>query len=295
MRAAAILLVALLLTGCARDAEEPPTPRPTSGEPPPSGPPLRFGGRVLDALTGEPLPGASARLDLSQVLPCARQGIGWRSWDLEAHDGRFGPLEVPRPRSDDVAFFLHVSAPGYAENATHIGPQQARGDLGNMTVLLHPDASVRGAAPPGTLVALDAPPFPRIAVTDANGTFEFPRARGVDAALVAATAIPTRLTVRAPTELDIPPSDAKGWTLEGAVRSPEGAPVAADVVAWNGTQPWSVARASSAGAFSMPLPPEPATLRIEARTPDARLGGVLQLDVRGPPALRETIILRALC
>lgn len=297
MRVAALVIAALLLAGCFRDAGDdagPVSPSAPTG-PGSSGPPLRFGGRLVDAATGEALAAATVRLDLAQTLPCMRQGVGWRSWEIPVANGTFGPLEVPRPRSDDVAFFLHAYADGHSENATFIGPTEARGDIGNLTVRLHPDASVSGRAPPGTLLALDAPGFPRVAVADANGTFRFAHARVADAAFVGAVDVPLRTTVRAPAEVDVAPSEARGWTLEGAVRSPTGAPLAADVVAWNGTTLWSVARASDAGAFAMPLPPEPAQLRIEARTADGHHGGVLTLDVRGPPALKETILARELC
>src|SRR5581483_12517296 len=56
-------------------------------------------------------------------------------------------------------------------NVTFIGPAEARGDLGNLTVVLHPSAAVEGTAPPGTVVALDAPGHPQLAAADANGTF----------------------------------------------------------------------------------------------------------------------------
>lgn len=296
MRAAPLVLVTLLLAGCFAGDDAQPEGRATPpGPPEPIGPPLRFAGVVLEAVTRAPLANATARLDLAQSLPCGRQGVGWTSWEMDVSDGRFGPLEVPRPRSDDVAFFLHVGAEGHSENATFIGPAQARGDIGNMTVLLHPDASVVGRAPPGTLVALDAPPFPRMEVADANGTFAFPHARAVDAALVAAVDVPVRTVVRAPAEVVVEASGMRGWVLEGSVKDEAGAPVAAELVAWNGSGMWSVARSSAAGAFSMPLAPEPVALRIEARTADGRLGGVLVLELAGPPALRETILVRPRC
>lgn len=297
MRVAAVLLVALLVAGCTGGPGDGGglVTGPTPTEPAHTGPPLRFGGRLVDAATGEALLNATVRLDLAQTQPCMRQGVGWRSWDIPVSNGTFGPLEVPRPRSDDVAFFLHAYAEGHAENATFIGPAQARGDIGNLTVRLHPEASVSGRAPPGTLVALDAPPFPRVTLADANGTWAFPHARAAKAWLVAAVDVPLRALVRPPAEMDVAPSVARGWTLEGAVKSPTGAPLAADVVAWNGTALWSVARSSDAGSFTMPLPPEPSELRVEARTLDGHYGGVLVLDLKGPPALRETLLTRALC
>ena len=285
----------LLLAGCLGSGEDASPVDTTLSPPTPSGPPLRFGGFVVDAVTGEPVAGASLRLDLAQVRPCGQQGIGWTSWELDASEGRFGPLEVPRPRSDDVAFFLHAEGPGYSVNKTFIGPAQARGGTGNLTVALHPDVGVVGRAPPGTLVALDGPPFPRVTVADEAGDFAFPHARAVDAALVAAVDVPLRAIVRPPAELLVEASDERGWVIEGVVKDEEGAPVAADVVAWNGSALWSVARSSSSGSFSMPLAPEHAALRIEARTGDQRLGGVLVLEIQGPPALRETIVARALC
>ncbi|HVM45739.1 MAG TPA: hypothetical protein VM582_07360 [Candidatus Thermoplasmatota archaeon] len=290
------LVVALLLAGCAAPQDEgSPASRATPGAPPAIGPPLRFAGEVVDARTGEAIPTATVRIDLSQALPCGRQGVGWTSWNATNESGRFGPLEVPRPRSDDVAFFLHARAPGYSPNATFIGPTQARGDLGNLTVVLHPEASVVGTAPPGTLVALDAPTFPRVVAAAADGTFAFPQARVAPALLVAGTDVPYRALVRPPAQVDVPRVEARGWVLEGSVKGPTGAPLAADVIAWNGSDIVGVARSGASGAFSLPLAPEPAALRIEARTSDNHYGGVLLLDVNGPPALRETILAKALC
>ena len=291
-----VVLVALALAGCGTPTDGDggffgSTPAP----PTPLGPPLRFGGTVVDAVTGEPLADATVRLDLSQALPCGRQGVGWSSWDAGGDEGRFGPVEVARPRSDDVAFFLHARAPGYAPNATFIGPAQARTDIGNLTVRLHPDVSVNGTAPPGTLVALDAPVFPRVALASDNGTFAFPQARAVPALLVAGTDVPFRALVRPPAEVEVPRVETRGWTLEGTVKGPTGAPLAADVVAWNGTSLVGVARASESGAFTLALAPEPATLRIEARTSDNQFGGVLAYTVNGRPALRETVLAKALC
>lgn len=296
-RAVFLLAVALVLSGCTRFPGEDQVGPTRDGiePPPPIGPPLRFGGVVRDALTGAPIPSAHVRVDLAQALPCGRQGIGWSSWEPPIDNGTWGPLEVPRPRSDDVAFFVHAYAEGYAENATFIGPTQARGEIGNLSVVMHPDAAVEGRAPPGTVVALDAPPFPRVTVAGEDGAFSFPRARAVDAAIVAATDVPYRTMTRAPAAVDVPPARARGWVLEGTVKGPTGAPLAASLVAWNGSQLWSAARASDTGAFAMPLPPEPVALRIEARTEDDHYGGVLALDVKGPPALRETVVARALC
>lgn len=269
--------------------------QPTGGPPPPVGPPLRFGGTLVDAVSGALLADATVRVDLSQALPCGNQGIGWSSWHPPAANGTWGPLEVPRPRSDDVAFFVHAMAEGYTTNDTFIGAAQARGDIRNMTLVLHPRAAVEGVAPPGTLVALDAPPFPRVAHANASGAFRFPGARVVDASLVAATDDPHREVVAAPANVTVPQAQARGWLLEGIVKGPTGAGIAADVVAWNGTRLWSVARSNDAGAFAMPLTAAPAALRIEARTSDGHYGGVLSLAIQGPPALRETILAKALC
>ena len=290
------VVLAILLAGCTTPDGDEPIFRPgTPTAPSPIGPALVFGGIVRDAATNEPIPDAFVRVDLSQALPCGRQGIGWSSWEPPHEGGAFGPLEVPRPRSDDVAFFVHARADGYSPNATFIGPAQARGDLGNLTLLLHPNASVEGTAPPGTLLALDAPTFPRLALASADGRFEFPNARVVPAQLVAATDTPFITVATAPATIEVPRIEARGWTLEGSVKGPSGAPLAADIVAWNGTKLVGVARAGASGAFALPLAPEPASVRIEARTSDNQFGGVLTLDVNGPPALRETILAKALC
>ena len=250
---------------------------------------------VKDAATNETIRDATVRVDLSQAIPCGRQGIGWSSWEPPQGNGTFGPLEVARPRSDDVAFFLHARAPGYSANVTFIGPEQARRDLGNLTILLHPNATIDGSAPSGTLVAIDGPVFPRVTVASENGSFAFPGARAATVKLVAATDVPYEELVRAPANVTVPAVEARGWRLEGSVKGPSGAPIAADVVAWNGTELVSVARSGASGAFALPLAPEPQTLRIEARTSDNHYGGSLNLDVRGPPALRETVLVKPLC
>ncbi|HUR68556.1 MAG TPA: hypothetical protein VM370_04860 [Candidatus Thermoplasmatota archaeon] len=299
MRWAALLGLVLFASGCTLLPRDDGSgglglPDPTPQSPAPVGPPLVFGGAVLDARDGAPL-NATVRVDLAQVQPCGRQSVGWSSWEAAAPEGRWGPIEVPRPRSDDVAFFVHASAAGYAENATFIGPTQARGDIGNMTVLLHPEADISGTAPPGTIVALDAPTFPRVTVANASGAFRFPHARSAPAVLVAATDVPYRQLAAAPADVSVPASSARGWLLEGSVKGATGAPLAADVVAWNGTVLVSAARASEAGAFALPLAPEPISLRLEARTADGRFGGVRSVELAGPPALRETMLATALC
>lgn len=298
MARAALLLVALLaagaLAGCTDD--EPPAPAPaTTGTPAPRQDlPLRFSGVVVDAATNETLGGATVRLDLAFVRPCQRPGVGYQSWEL-ANDGagRYGPFEVPRPRSDDVAFFLSVEAPGYAPNVTFVGPRRDV-DIFH-AVALHPRASIEGAAPPGTLVALQEPRFPRVALADAEGRFRFEDARAFEADLVAATDVPVVLRVAAPANLTIEAPAGRGWLLEGVVRGPSGAPLAADVVAWNGTRLHSVARSGDNGLFALPLPPEPAELVIEARTAGGEYGGTKRVELSGPPALREALVLRPLC
>lgn len=297
----ALLLTALLLAGCvgwSRDAPDPAAPSTATipvATPPPQEP-LVFGGLVVDAITRGAIPGAQVRLDLAQTKPCGNQGLGWSSWTPPVQDGAWGPLQVPRPRSDDVAFFLHVGAPGYTANATFIGPAQARGDLGNLTIVLHARAAIEGNATPGTIVALDAPDFPRFTVADETGAWRFEGARVVPAGLVVAeSGAPYATTVAAPAVVEPDAARAPGWTLEGSLRSPTGAPLAADVAAWNGTQLWSAGRAGDNGVFVLPLPPEPVALRIEARTADGRFGGARVLNVDGPPATRETIAMRARC
>jgi len=297
MRAWAILVV-LALAGCAGPGSDDPAPDGGNGvvtTPTTIGPPLVFGGVVRDATTGALLANATVRIDLAQHQPCERQGIGWASWEPAIANGTWGPFEVPRPRSDDVAFFVHAMAPGYTTNDKFIGAVAARGDIQHTTIVLHPDAEIVGTAPPGTLVALDTPRFPRVELASANGTFRFAKARVAEAAFVAATDDPFHSRVAAPANVTVPAAQARGWLLEGIVKGPTGAPLAADVVAWNGTALWSVARAGESGAFAMPLAAAPASLLLHARTADGHFGGVLSLEINGPPALRETILAKALC
>ncbi len=270
---------------------------PTTPTPVDTGPPIIWGGTLLDARDGSPITTAVVRLDLSQTQPCRRQGVGWSSFSLPVHEnGTFGPIETARPRSDDVAFFLHVTAPGYSENATFIGPTEARAGTDNITVILHPEATVEGRAPPGTVVALAAPPFPRLTVADADGRFAFANARVVEADFVAATDTPFITRVIAPATLDVPQVSETSWRLEGNLRTSSGQSVAADVVAYqNGTRLVSAARASDTGTFVLPLPSEPGAYRIEARSPDGRWGGLKLLELNGPPSLRENVLVHALC
>lgn len=292
------LLVAVLLAaglaGCTDGGEPEPVPSTGTVATGPTQPPLRFSGIVVDALSNATIADAGVRLDLAFVRPCQRPGVGYQSWDIPTDaSGRFGPLEVPRPRSDDVAFFLHVEAPGYSPNLTFVGPTP-QVDL-FLTIVLHPEASIEGTAPPGTLLALEEPRFPRLLLVNATGRFAFEHARVVEAGFVAATDVPERLRVAAPAEVAINASSERGWLLEGFTRGPTGAPLAADIVAWNGTSLYSVARSGENGFFTMPLPPHPAVLMLEARTETGQYGGSKRVELPGPPALREAIVLRALC
>lgn len=298
MARSALLFVALLLgaglAGCARDGGEAPLPSTETVPTRPQLPPLRFSGEVVDALSGSPVADAAVRVDLAFTRPCQRPGVVYQGWSVPVDgDGRYGPFEVARPRSDDVAFFLQVTAPGYSQNLTYVGPTIEQ-DLFH-TVVLHPKASIVGTAPVGTIVALQDVRFPRLALADASGRFAFDDARVVEAHLVAATDVPVRLRVAAPAELTINASAARGWVLEGFTRGPTGAPLAADIVAWNGTRLHSAARSGENGFFALPLPPEPVSLLIEARTETGQYGGTKRVELSGPPALRETVVLRALC
>lgn len=298
MRAVPTLLVLVtLLAGCTDGAGPAPTPTtatPTATPDDPRYPDIPFGGQVVDALDTRPVPEAEVKLNLAFLRPCRQESIGYTTWQPALDvEGRWN-VTTPRPRSNDVAFFLHVAAPGYAESVTFLGPTEIGRGVTNLTTVLHPKANVTGIAPPGTLVALAQDAWPRFAVADANASFAFEDAHVHPRAWVAATELPARGMVAAPGEIRVASPNATGWTLQGTVTL-DGARRAADLVAWNGTQMWSVARAGSDGAFTMPLPPEPATLRLEARTPDGTQGGVLPLDLNGPPATRVSMLLRALC
>jgi hypothetical protein len=265
------------------------------GTPEPEGPPLTWGGIVRDALTGDALANATVRLDLAQVRPCARQGLAWTSWTLPVDgNGTFGPYETARPRSDEVAFFVHAEAPGYTETTLHVGALEARAGTHDLTLALHPRANVTGTAPPATVVALDALGFPRVAVADADGRFAFEGARVENVSLVVATDRPVTTRVTPSAHVDVA-ADGAGWLLQGSVRLESGAGIAADVVAWNGTELASAARANDAGVFALPLRAEPASLRLEARAGGGQWGGVAHVEINGPPALTERVILRPLC
>jgi hypothetical protein len=305
VRRAALLLVLVALSGCTH-AGAPPllggTPTPTDATPgsDPRFPPLRFGGTVLDALSGQALDDATVILDLAATAPCRNEGILWQQSNVPTTglDGRFGPHVAERPRTNDFAYFLHVTAPGYAENVTFIGPAEAQGDLGNLTIVLHPDRSVSGTAPPGTVVALDAPGFPRLAAADANGTFEIDHARVLPASFVADLDEPYLDTLAAPANLTLaaPAGNATGWPLQGTVRGPGGAALVADVVArnHNGTL-IGAARSSDDGLFTMWVPRTPGDITLQARTADGHYGASLPTTLNGAPATRFGLVARALC
>jgi hypothetical protein len=296
-----VVVLVLPLAGCALpwgggDDGGAPATRPTEGG---DAPPTRFvafGGNVSDARDGSPLAGASVRLDLAQVRPCRLVGVVWASTDaVTGPAGRWGPVEVPVPRSDDVAFFVRVSAPGYSEDVTFMGPQEARGDTRNLTAILHPEASVDGTAEPGTVVALEWPGFPRLVAAAPDGRFAFPNARVTPMQMAADTTPPWTATVAAPATAAVPAPPGTAWRVEGVVRRESGAPAPADVVAPDGTRLVGAARAAESGVLALPLDASPAEVRIEARTPDGRYGGAKLLDLNGPPAQRETVLLRPLC
>jgi hypothetical protein len=303
VRAAALLLVALALGGCTGGGGGGPfvggpgsiTPPPTDD---PRFPPLHFGGVVVDALGGSPVRDAEVHLDLAAQVPCRQEGIVWQQAAINVTSflGSFGPYEAQRPRTDDFAYFLHVNAPGYAENVTFIGPAEARGDLGNLTVVLHPDAAVEGAAPPGTVVALDAPGFPRLAAADANGAFAIPHARVLPASFVADVDMPVVARVAAPANLTIRAANATGWRVQGTVHASSGAALPADVVARdaNGTLV-GAARAADDGLFTMSLAPAPADLTLQAWTEDGHFAGSLAVSLDGPPATRFALVARPQC
>lgn len=300
MRTPLLLVVAVLVSGCTLPWQPedggPGITRPTVVTPPPSGPPLTFGGHVRDALDGEPVTDAALRLDLAQVRPCRREGIVWREWEMAARsDGAFGPLEIPRPNSDDVAFFLHTRSTGYSPDVRVVGPAEAREDLGNLTIVLHPRLRVDGTAPPGTPVAMEALPFPRVTVADAEGVWAFDDALVGTRGLVVGTDPPHARVVTPPETVTPPSNGTAGWRLEGSLRDEEGRPVAADLVARNATHLVGVARAAESGAFVMPLPARGDAYVLEARTSDGALGGSKRVELQGPPALRESLVLRPLC
>ncbi|HEX2022543.1 MAG TPA: hypothetical protein VHH36_07505, partial [Candidatus Thermoplasmatota archaeon] len=132
-------------------------------------------------------------------------------------------------------------------------------------------------------------------VADASGRFAFEDARVEERQLVAGTEVPFRTRVTPSAQVDVATNATGGWTLRGIAKRADGAGLAADVVAWNGTTLWSVARANEAGHFALPLPPENVALRVEARTADGHHGGVLARQVNGPPGAVETVLLRPLC
>lgn len=296
-----LVLVASVLAGCSHEADgnggNGGGTTPTGATPTPAEVRIVFGGRVVDARTGAPLPDAALRLDLAQPRPCQRPGVLWTSYDLPvAPNGSFGPLDLPAPATTQVAFFLHAQAPNHTVNVTFIGPAESRRGVSNLTITLHEDAAIVGTAPPGTVVALNHPGFPRLAVADDSGNFSFPGARVHESAWVAATFPPVLGRAAAPANLTIEaPNGSIAWRLEGAVRGPEGQPLAADVVAWNGSVLASAARSGPDGNFTLPLKAAAQDLLVEARTPEGQYGGVLRIPVEGPPAMRQSLLLRALC
>jgi hypothetical protein len=293
------VLLALLIAGCALPGRDRPLlgGSPTILSPTPAGPPLSFGGEVRDVTDGKPPAAAAVRIDLSQVLPCKREGIVWSSWsaDVDAATGRWGPVVVPRPNSNDVAFFVHADAPGYDDHATFVGPTEARGDVGNLTAPLNPTVTLNGTAPPGTVLAVAADPSPLVVLADPNGTFRFVGAPAVEAPFVAALSIPFATRVHAPQTLVLHATNGTGWALEARLRTAQGQPLAGDVAAWNGTQLASAARAGLDGAFTLPLAPRGQTLQIDARTSDGRYAGTLALEVQGPPGATQTVTMQPLC
>ena len=259
---------------------------------------VTFGGRVLDAATGDPtVDEAQVRLDLASEAPCRRESLLWRDWLIPLRDdGTFGPFDVPAPDSPSYRFFVHVNAPGYTEEVAYVGPREAVA-AGNLTFVLHPRVAVEGIAPPGTVVALAGGDFPRFTVSSANGTFAFEDARTSPTQLLAATHVPHReaLTPPAFVNATTQPANASAWGLQGVVKREDGRPIAAEVVAWNGALLWSAARTDEVGRFLLPLPAERAELRIEARTSDDQYGGILARTIQGPPAAVETVIVRGRC
>jgi hypothetical protein len=304
VRLLALVLVLVALSGCTLGGSGgppllggTPTATPTPGIDP-RFPALHFGGRVVDALSGASIDDAEVHLDLAAKVPCRREGLLWQQYAVPTthFEGRFGPYAAQRPRTDDFAYFLHVAAPGYAENTTFIGPQEARGDLGNLTVVLHPAAAVEGRAPPGTVVALDAPGFPRLAAADENGTFRIADARVLPASFVADLDMPATDVVAAPANLSFPDANATGWRLQGTVRGPSGAALAADVVARNASGALvGAARSGDDGLFTMSVTPRPADLTLQAWTEDGRFFGALAASVNGPPATRFALVARTQC
>lgn len=293
-----VLLIAVLFSGCTLPGigtDEPPT---TTTQPvispTPQGPPLAFGGFVVDILTQAPIEGALARLDLAQIRPCRVESIVWNAWDANtSREGRFDVQEVPRPRSNDVAFWVHVTADGYAEGVKFIGAAEAREDIGNITFELHPRANVTGHAPAGTLVAIADRDFPRVTISD--GKFAFADAHVTPSSFVAATSPPFASEATAPATIDVPEPSGKTWYLEGRLLSESGAPMAGDIVAWNGTQLESVGRSGDNGVFVLPLAAQASALRISARTADGRYGATSPYLLEGPPGVRLSMILRSLC
>lgn len=299
VRAVLLLTLAAVSAGCAlpwTGEDGGGATLPSTPAPPTPGAQLTFAGRVQDVVDARIVPDAEVLIDLAQVRPCFQEGIVWNQWSTATDaEGRFGPITVPVPRSSDVAFFVRVNAPTYADASLYVGPTQARAGVANLTLVLHPDADVRGTAAPGTVLALSWPDFPRLAVANETGAFAFPQAHATPMQIVADTSPPWRASLAAPATVDVPNGNGTAWRLEAFTRLDTGAPTEADVVAWSGADLVGVARAGENGFFVLPLDPEPRELRVEARTADGRFGGSKVLALNGPPATRENVILRALC
>lgn len=299
MRRVPLLLLALSLSGCALpweadDAPVAPTPRPTGDGF--QAPRLTFAGVVVDALDERPVEGARVVIHVNQEQPCRRPGIGWASYPMTLDaESRFGPYEVTTPAGAGWRFFVEASAVGYTTERTYVGPEQAS-QTRNLTLVLHPRANVTGAAPPGTVAGLETDDgFATLAVADERGRLAFEGVHVGERDLVVALDVPWRSRIAAPAEVD-PTTNGSGWVLRGVARRADGAGVAADVFAWNGTTLWSAARANDVGQFALPLPPESVErLRVEARTTTGQYGGGAVLDVNGPPAATQTILMRARC
>lgn len=263
------------------------------------GEPVRvtFGGRVVDALSGAPVPDAEVRLDLAHTLPCRQESIVWNAWPLAVDaEGAFGPFELPAPNSPTQRFFLHADAAGYTTRVQYVGPENVA-EADNLTLVLHPRVSVDGAAPPHTVLALSDPEggFPRFAVANGSGGYAFEDAGVYPARLVAATPVPFRVEVQPPAVVNATNGNGTGWSLQGVLKREDGSPIDAHVVAWRGDALWSAAVTDEVGRFLLPLAPEPGELRIEARTQDDHWGGALTRNVNGPPSTVETIVMRPLC
>lgn len=301
VRRVRVLLVALaaLLAGCTLpDGDDGNgTTTPTATQEPPAIT-VTFAGRVVDALSGEPVDDAVVLVDLADTRPCQQESVIWNQWEVPVDaDGAFGPFQQPAPNSPTYRFFLHVESPGYTKESMYVGPEQVAA-VANATIVLHPRVAVNGTAPPGTVLAMTTDGFPRFTVTGADGAWRLDDARTDEVQLVAATRPPRVTTLTPPASWNATAQNATtptGWQLQGVVQREDGRPHEARVVAWNGTRLWAAALTDEVGRFLLELPATPAELRIEARDRDDAWGGVLARDVNGPPASVETVLVRPLC